>query len=107
MVKYSRAILAAVRNERSEASIKERPPSGKLTPLPMLVPVMSMSSSEPPPRSATTPSGAWKPEMTPSADSSASRRPDNKSTGAPIAAVASAMKAGPFDASRAAAVAIA
>ena len=44
--------------------------------------------------------------MTPSADSSASRLPDSKVTGAPIASLAAATNSGPFAASRAAAVAI-
>ena len=87
--------------------MSDKPPSGRLTLLPTFVPAISVSSSEPPPRSATTPSGFWKPEMTPSAESSASRRPESSATGPPIAAVASAMKAGPFAASRAAAVATA
>ena len=53
------------------------------------------------------PSGWWMPETTPSAESSASRRPDSTSTRVPQIFCASAMKARPLRASRQAAVAIA
>ena len=53
------------------------------------------------------PSGLWMPEMTPSADSLASRGPDRISIFAPQIRSALAMKSGPLVASRQAAVAIA
>ena len=70
-------------------------------------PLTSTSSSEPPPRSPTIPSGLCIPETTPSAESSASRRPDSTSTGTPQILRASAMNGRPLRASRQAAVAIA
>ena len=70
-------------------------------------PCTSVSSSEPPPRSPTMPSGLWKPDTTPSADSSASRLPESTSILVRQMRSASATKALPFLASRQAAVAIA
>ncbi len=92
--------------DRFEASIKARPPSGKVTPLPKVSSSTSISSSEPPPRSPTIPSGLWIADTTPSAESSASRRPERSLISFRIAASAAERKAGPFEASRTAAVAI-
>ena len=53
------------------------------------------------------PSGWYMPEMMPSAESSASRRPDRTAMGTPHTFSASTMKSWPLRASRQAAVAIA
>src|SRR5947209_12118884 len=71
----------------------------------MRCPWTSVSSSEPPPRSPTMPSGLWKPDTTPSALSSASRLPETSAILVPHTRSASAMKALPLLASRHAAVA--
>ena len=90
-----------------DRSCSARLPSGSVTPLLTRLPRTSISSSEPPPRSPTMPSGLWMPETTPSADSFASRGPDRISMGTPQMRSALAMKSGPLEASRQAAVAIA
>ena len=88
-------------------SCKARPPSGSVTPERTREPCTSTSSSEPPPRSPTMPSGLWMPEMTPSAVRWASRLPERIVIGVRQMRSASAMKARPLRASRQAAVAIA
>ena len=60
----------------SGTSCSASPPSGSVTPGLTRCQWTSVSSSEPPPRSPTMPSGWWKPETTPSAESSASRLPE-------------------------------
>ena len=71
------------------------------------LPCTSTSSSEPPPRSPTMPSGLWMPDTMPSAVRWASRLPDRIVIGVRQMRSASAMKARPLRASRQAAVAIA
>ena len=57
--------------------------------------------------SPTTPSGRWTPDITPSAESLASRSPESSAISMPPSASrAAATNSGPFEASRAAAVAI-
>ena len=77
-------------------SCSARLPSGSVTPPRTWWPRTSISSSEPPPRSPTMPSGLWMPEMTPSADSFASRGPDRISIVTPQIRSALAMKSGPL-----------
>ena len=76
--------FAAFFGERSETSSKESPPSGRVTPSTTSPWVTSVSSSEPPPRSPTIPSGSHMEEMTPIADSRASRAPLSSWIGAPV-----------------------
>ena len=76
-----------------------------VVPEPSLCPLTSIISSEPPPRSPTTPSGFQIPEITPRADSLASRLPEISSTGWPDTCSQRARNSAPFAASRAAAVA--
>ena len=71
----STAIFSAFFSDFSEASSSRRPPSGNVSPSPILAPLTSTTSRLPPPRSPATPSGSWKPEMTPSADRRASSAP--------------------------------
>ena len=66
---------------------------------------ISTTSRLPPPRSPATPSGSWKPEMTPSAVRRASSAPDRTATWTPVIASTAAMNSRPFEASRGAAVA--
>ena len=73
----SRTIFSAFGSDFPATSCSARPPSGSVTPAD-LAPARRSSSSEPPPRSPAMPSGLWKPEMTPSAESSASRSPDTR-----------------------------
>ena len=84
---------------QGEAAERQRVPGS------MRAPWTSTSSSEPPPRSPTMPSGRWKPETTPSAVSSASRWPEITSILVRQICSAAAMKSLPLRASRQAAVA--
>ena len=98
-------IFSAFLIDLPERSCSASPPSGSVMPGLMRLPCTSTSSSEPPPRSPTMPSGRWKPETTPSAVSSASRWPEITSILVRQMRSAAAMKALPLRASRQAAVA--
>ena len=100
-------IFSAFLSDLPVMSCKARPPSGSVTPPRTRAPCTSTSSSEPPPRSPTMPSGLWMPDTTPSAVRCASRLPDRIVIGVRQMRAASAMKARPLRASRQAAVAIA
>ena len=91
----------------SAASSSRKPPSGSVTDWRKASPFTSMISRLPPPRSPAKPSGERKPIMMPLAASSASRWPDRIWILAPSACSPRAMKSGPSEASRQAAVAIA
>src|SRR5207248_1354222 len=78
-----------------EMSCRARPPSGSVTPARIRLPRTSTSSSGPPPRSPTKPSGRCMPEITPSAEYFASRLPDKTSILVPQMRSASAMNARP------------
>ena len=87
-------------------SCKVSAPSGRVMPSPKRSPITSISSKEPPPISPTKPLGFWMPEITPKADSSASRRPEINCTGRRVTSLQAFRNSSPLDASRAAAVAI-
>ncbi len=83
-----------------------RPPTGNVSPVPILFSATSTTSRLPPPRSPAIPSGWWKPATIPSALRRASSAPDRILTDASVTVSTAAMNSRPFEASRAAAVAM-